>query len=339
MGFDRRRSYALPFPGEHRVPALISRFSVIALAPSMIETSILVLTKNEVHNIGPCLEAIYSQRNVGGLEVIVVDSSSTDATLEIARAFPVRVETIPAASFHHARTRNFAASLAQGEYLVFLAADALPASPDWLSSMISNFSDPGVAAVYGRHLPKPGSTLERQDALDAVYGEQKVVKDPRNDAGFGYRYYHFSTVNAALRRTTWQSTPFPEDVKVFEDLAIAKRILEQGGKIVYEPQAAVYHSHNHSTSGLFKRYFDAGVIWKQLDIWNRQVQASMLRDMGKLLRKKFGRLEGDGRRGSRKVRGSVGQDLAKAAGLFLGLHERYLPLVLKRRWSAFHLFE
>jgi rhamnosyltransferase len=303
----------------------------------MIETSILVLTKNEGQNIGACLEAIYSQKNVGMLEVVLVDSSSTDATLEIARRYPVRIEQIPAEAFHHARTRNFAASLAQGEFLVYLAADALPATTGWLHALVSNFSDPGVAGVYGRHLPKAGSTLERQDALDAVYGEERLVKDPSCGSELGYRYYHFSTVNAAIRKSVWQATPFPEDVKVFEDMAIAKRILDGGGKIVYEPRAAVYHSHNHTTTGLLKRYFDAGVIWRQLKIWDGRMSSSLLRDMGRLLRKKISRFDGNG--SSRAVGASIRQDLAKSAGLFLGLHERYLPLALKRRLSAFRLFD
>lgn len=303
----------------------------------MIEASILVLTKNEAQNIGPCLDAIYAQVGVGPMEVVVVDSSSVDATRDIARRYPVRIEQIPAEAFHHARTRNFAGTLAQGEFIVYLAADAVPVDRHWLHAMLSNFSDPDVAAVYGRHIPKVGSTLERQHALDAVYGGERLVKDPSRDPEFGYRYYHFSTVNAAIRRSVWQSTPFPEDIKVFEDLGIAKRILDSGGKIVYEPRAAVFHSHNHTTMGLFKRYFDAGVIWKQLGIWNDRTRASMLRDMGRLVRRKLSR---SGRNGSsQRTTASLGQDLGKAAGLFLGLHEQYLPLPLKRRFSAFRLFE
>src|SRR2546429_3997800 len=144
----------------------------------MIQTSILVLTKNEAQNIGSCLEGIYSQKDAGPFEVVMVDSSSADATLEIARRYSVRIEQIPAETFHHARTRNFAATLARGEFLVYLAADAFPATANWLSMLLSNFSDPAVAAAYGRHLPKAGSTLERQHALDAVYGGERLVKDP-----------------------------------------------------------------------------------------------------------------------------------------------------------------
>src|SRR3984893_9787316 len=136
---------------------------------NMVKTSILVLTKNEAHNIDACLKAVYSQGAVDPFEVILVDSGSTDATLEIARHFPVRIVQIPAENFHHAQTRNFAASLADGEILVFLVADATPVSDSWLSSLIANFEDPEVGAVYGRQFPKPGSSLEREDALSALY--------------------------------------------------------------------------------------------------------------------------------------------------------------------------
>ena len=103
--------------------------------------------------------------------------------------------------------------------------------------MIANFDDPAVGAVYGRQLPKPGSSLEREDALDALYGEQRIVKDPAHRNGLGYRFYHFSDVNAAIRRSVWEAARFPEDLKVFEDMGIAKRILDAGWKIVYEPEA------------------------------------------------------------------------------------------------------
>jgi rhamnosyltransferase len=303
----------------------------------MIESSILVLTKNEAHNIGACLEAIYAQKNSGTFEVVIVDSGSTDGTREIAAKYPLRVEQIRTEDFHHARTRNFAASLAQGRYLVYLAADALPASTEWLAGLTGNFEDAGVAAVYGRHVPKANSTLEREDVLDAVYGEERLVKDPARGQEMGYRYFHFSTVNAAIRKDVWEKTRFPEELKCYEDLGIAKRILDMGAKIVYEPRAAVFHSHNHTGTGLFKRYFDTGVIWKQLGIWNEQTRKSMLGDMGQLLCKKWRRLAQGGKR--RPVSASVQQDLAKAAGLLLGLNERFLPLAVKRHMSAIGLYE
>jgi len=303
----------------------------------MIETSIIVLTKNEAKNIGACLEAVLAQKGAGRFEVVVVDSSSTDETRQIARRYPVRIEQICAKAFHHARTRNYAAGLASGEILVYLAADACPAGENWLSALVRDFADANVGAVYGRHIPKPGSSFEREDALSALYGTERLVKERSMRERLGYRYYHMSTVNAAVRREVWEATRFPEELKVFEDLGIAKRILEGGWKIVYEPEAAVYHSHEHTTAGLFKRYFDIGYTFKQLEIWNRETQASMVKDAWRLMRQKVSRIDGNGT--SRVARASLRQDLAKSAGMFLGLHEQYLPLAIKRHLSAFRVYE
>lgn len=300
----------------------------------MSKISVLILTKNEAANIDACLTSVLSQGCEGTLEVIVLDSGSTDSTVEIASRYPVRIERILARDFHHAKTRNYAASLATGEFLVYLAADACPASTDWLRALTSNFADGSVAAVYGRHLPKPGCNAERQAVLGTVYGDERILKKASRRSELGYRYYHFSTVNAAIRREVWQAIRFPEDLKVFEDVGIAKRILDSGWTIAYEPSAAVYHSHNHTTMGLFKRYFDAGIIWKRLEIWDNMMRSSIFQEGWRMLRQKLRQ-----KQGGNASRGSLPQHFAKYGGLILGLNERFLPLMLKRRFSAFRLFE
>ncbi len=304
----------------------------------MAELSIVLLTKDGAADLERLLISLYRQKGFAQSEVIAIDSGSTDGTLDILRRFPVRLQQISPETFHHARTRNFAAGLASGDILIFLSQDAIPASDVWLSTMISNFDDPKVGAVYGRQFPKPGSSLERQDTLDAVYGEHKIIKDPAHRNGMGYRFYHFSDVNAAIRRSVWEAARFPDDLPVFEDLGIAKRILDAGWKIVYEPNSAVYHSHSHTTVGLFRRYFDIGYTLRRLKIWDAPgTRKSMLREVWKLLKNKVRRL-GDKPTGRLAGEG-IRQDIAKSFGLFLGLNQNYLPLVLKRRLSAFRVFE
>jgi rhamnosyltransferase len=304
----------------------------------MIECSISILTKNEESNIGSCLEAVFSQKNVGEFEVILVDSGSTDATVEIAGRFPIRIEQIPARDFHHARTRNLAASLGRGPILVNLSGDAIPASDVWLQNLVANFEDAGVGAAYGRQLPKPGSTTERYATLDTVYGDRRIVKDPAHRNGMGYRFYHFSDVNSAIRRTVWERMPYPENLKMFEDLAIAKQILEGGWKIVYEPEAPVFHSHHYTAVQLFKRYFDIGYALKRLEIWDAPgTRTSMSRDLRKLLGRQLTRVNGTGTR--HRVDAAIGQSLAKSAGLLLGANQRFLPLALKRHLSSYRIYD
>jgi rhamnosyltransferase len=304
----------------------------------MIELSVLLLTKNGGRDLEHLLPALYGQKGIAPFEVIAIDSGSTDGTLDLLRRFSVRLEQIPSETFHHARTRNFAASLASGGILILLTQDAVPASELWLSTMISNFDDPKVGAVYGRQLPKPGSSLEREDALSTLYDERRIVKDPAHRNGLGYRFYHFSDVNAAIRRSVWEAVRFPEDLRVFEDMGIAKRILDGGWKIVYEPKAPVFHSHSHTTVGLFRRYFDIGYTLKLLNIWDTPgTKKSMLVDVSKLLKNKAKRVGDNGT--GRLARKGIRQDVAKSTGLLLGLNHRYLPLGLKRHLSAFRIFE
>jgi rhamnosyltransferase len=301
----------------------------------MVETSILIPAKDEALNIGTCLDAVFSQAGVGAFEVIVVDSGSTDGTADIVSGYPVRLYRIAPEEFHHARTRNYLASLAQGIHLVYLNADAFPASKDWLQSLLSNFSDSQVGAVYGRHLPKPGCNLERQTVLSKIYGDEKIIKEPSRKKELGYRYYHLSTVNAALRKDVWQATGFPQELKIYEDVGIAKRILDAGWTIVYEPAAAVFHSDNHSSKGLFKRYFDTGVIYQRLNIWDKGTRSSMFREGWRFMCSK---LKARNRNSSARAV-SVVHDAAKYAGLMLGRNEHLLPLALKRRLSAVRLFD
>jgi len=303
----------------------------------MFVISLIVLTKNGSQDLPSLLPALFCQKDVPPYEVIAIDSGSTDDTVDLLKGYPLRLQQIPAAAFHHARTRNYAATLASGEILVFLSQDAVPSSNIWLNRLTANFRDSQVGAVYGRQLSKPGSFAERKETFDSIYGEKKLVKDPANPHSLGYRFYLFSDANAAVRKSVWQATGFPEDLKVFEDIGIAKRIFDKGWKIVYEPEATVIHSHNHTTSGLFRRYFDLGYTLKRLKIWDAPgIRQSLARDAWKMLGGKFRNQKADGQ----KVTSGAGvhKDLAKSFGLLLGVNQSYLPLALKRHLSALRLF-
>ena len=307
------------------------------LALAKTTASVLILTKNEARNISHCLDAVFSQESPGRPEVILIDSGSNDQTLKIAGRYPVQLYRIAAESFHHARTRNLAAELAQGEFLVYLAADALPCSPGWLRVLLRNFDDSSVGAVYGRHMPRPEASIERRGVLHTMYGDTRTVKSAACKADLGYRYYHFSTVNCAIRKEVWQQTRFPQDLNVCEDVAIAARILDGGWKIVYEPEAAVYHTHDFSSLRLFRRYFDLGVVYRRLNIWDRNNKAMLRRDGLRSLREKLNLSQNHYGIAARSA--GACQDAAKCAGLVLGRNERFIPRALKRRLSTFGLFE
>jgi rhamnosyltransferase len=135
----------------------------------------------------------------------------------------------------------------------------------------------------------------------------------------------------------WEKTRFPEDYKVFEDVAIAKLILDGGWKIVYEPQAAVYHSHDFSTARLFKRYFDVGVVYRRLNIWDAKSKNMLRRDGLRSARSKLYLLRNGP--GLKELGHGLCHDAAKCAGLLLGRNETLLPRAMKKWLSAFRLFD
>ena len=95
------------------------------------------------------------------------------------------------------------------------------------------------------------------------------------------------------------------------------------------------HSHNHTTVELFKRYFDIGYTFERLGIWDERTQNSMMKEASKLVRKKL-RRNGQGTRSA--AVGGIKMDVAKSAGFWFGVNQRYLPMAVKRRLSAHHVF-
>ena len=193
--------------------------------------SIIIRTKNEERWIGACLRAIF-QQNYPRFEVIVVDNKSTDQTVAKARAFDVRVVTID--EFLPGKAINLGARAAAGDILVCLSGHCIPVDPHWLENLVEELADPAVAGVYGRQQPMSFSSPFDKRDLMLVFGlDRKVqVKDS-----------FFHNANSAVRRDIWQKFPFDEDVTNIEDRLWGKQVISQGLKIVYAPDASVYHYH------------------------------------------------------------------------------------------------
>ena len=115
--------------------------------------SVLIPTKNGGLPFVRCLQGIRSQDVRDEVEIVVVDSGSTDGSVDQARAHGARVHEIPPSEFVHGATRNLAARISSGDTLVFTSQDAIPADESWLRLLTSPLADPEVAAVYGRQLP------------------------------------------------------------------------------------------------------------------------------------------------------------------------------------------
>lgn len=220
------------------------------MSSGQVDVSVVIPVKNEAHHIGQCIDAVLNQAVTLEYEIIAIDSGSTDNTLEIIKRFPaVKLVQIEPEEFGHGITRNLGGQTARGECIVFLNADALPVDENWLAPLIDAVkSDDRVAGAYSRHLPRPDCHLYmKRDLLKSMPPEKVIRSRDRK-----LNYTQFSTVSAAVRKEIWQRYPFARDIVIAEDQEWAKRVLDQGFNIVYEPASTVLHSHNYSPRELFE---------------------------------------------------------------------------------------
>lgn len=211
-----------------------------------MQASVVIRAKNEARDIGDTLKAVFAQEDVASFEVIVVDSGSTDATLDIARRFPARIIEIPPESFTYGRALNLGVQAATGDYVLSLSAHSLPASQQWLANILKPFADPTIGAVYGRELPRQNAT---RFELFGMWLSGVTSTKPRRQE----RDMMFSNRNGAYRRRLVVGHPFDEIIPGAEDLAWADWAQRQGWAIWYEPSAPVYHSHGESLPRLLRR--------------------------------------------------------------------------------------
>lgn len=205
--------------------------------------TVVVLTFNGAGYLDEVLTACLGQNAPFRYEVLVVDSGSTDGTLEIVARHPeARLHTIRNQEFGHGRTRNLAAGLARGDFVVFLTQDATPIGPSWLAELLAPFaSDPNLAGVFARQVPRPGcSPAGSREVAEAF-------RDP--PPGF------FSNVCSAVRKSVLEVIAF-RDVDYAEDQAFATDVRAAGYTVAYARAAAVHHSHDLHLGAYFRRMYD-----------------------------------------------------------------------------------
>jgi len=233
----------------------------------LVKASIIILTKNVGEKFRLLLERIHSQ-TFRDFEVLVIDSGSEDSTLKIAEEYGSRIYRIRPEEFHHSKTRNFGASLAEGEILVYITQDALPINNCWLKNLITPLeNDKNIAVAYGRQIAYPTAKPTEKFFYNYFYPKERKIltcKDAEDPGKFYLENVFTSDVNSAIKKGIWEEIRFREDLIMAEDKEFALRALRKGWNMVYEPEACVYHSHNYSIFSVFKRRFEDGIAYKQI---------------------------------------------------------------------------
>jgi len=219
-----------------------------------VNCSIVIRAYNEEKHIGRLLEGI-RQQTLRDVEILLVDSGSTDGTVSVAESFGARIVRIPPAEFTFGRSLNFGVRAATRELVVIASAHVYPVYPDWLESLLRPFKDEDVALTYGKQRGPESARFSEQQIYHQWYPD---LSQPRQVTAF------CNNANAALRKSLWEQNPYDETLTGLEDLAWGKWAQAQGYDIAYVAEAEIVHVHNETPDGVFNRYRREGMAFKQI---------------------------------------------------------------------------
>ncbi|MDH6425085.1 rhamnosyltransferase [Aurantimicrobium minutum] len=229
--------------------------------------TVFIPTYNGETYLEVLLQAVIQQVVDFEFEIQVIDSGSTDQTLEILNKFhDISILQIPNAEFSHGRTRNLAAQIARGIYIVFLTQDAIPSSKHWLASLIDPMRKfQQVMGVVGKQTPRKNCppylkydiqmVFDRQGASSAV----SLFQLPKHRTLKQWEYdicTFYSDVNSATRVDLLKGEIPLRDVDYSEDIYFAQDILSAGYVKAYSPDAEVIHSNDLTLRQVRKRLYD-----------------------------------------------------------------------------------
>ena len=260
--------------------------------------SIVIRSFNEEQHIGRLLTGILEQ-SVRDVEIVLVDSGSTDATVAIASHFPVRVLHIDPADFTFGRSLNLGCAAATRAFIVIASAHVYPVYPDWLELLLAPFADPQVGLTYGKQRGTQSSCYSERQVFQAWFPETSN----RDQA-----HPFCNNANAAMRRDLWLQHAYDESLSGLEDVAWASWAMQQGYKVAYEAAAEVVHVHREAGREVYNRYRREAMALRRIrpqeriglldaarlflsnagtDLWHAGHDRGLLREMVGILRFRF----------------------------------------------------
>ncbi len=204
--------------------------------PSLI--SVVIPAHNASRSLGPCLHALERQTMPRDrFEIIVVNDGPVDTAVKtIADRYGATFLSQPHRGA--AAARNLGAKQTQGKILLFTDADCIP-ELNWIEAMIAPFADQGVSGVCGVVRTRQTGLIPRFIQLEYDYRYRNIARhrqiDFINTGTAGYRKHVFMDGGG-----------FREDLLGAEDTELSFRLASAGYRMVFAPQAVVYHSHPES---------------------------------------------------------------------------------------------
>ncbi len=208
--------------------------------------SVVIRTYNEQKYLDQLLASMFAQKcETVDLDVVIVDSGSTDETLNIAAKYPCRVTHIKKADFTFGRSLNVGCEFAKGDFLLFVSGHCLPTNENWLDELVKPLKEGKASYSYGRQEGKDTTKFSEYQHFEKCFPAYDKV--PQEG-------YFCNNANGAITREAWQLFKFNEDLTGLEDMYLAKQLVEAGHKVAYASRASVFHIHDETWSQVRTRY-------------------------------------------------------------------------------------
>lgn len=219
--------------------------------------SVVMPTYQGARYLNETLSAVRAQNYPASVEIVAVDSESTDNTRDVLAKYGAHVTSISQQNFTHGYSRNVGVRKAQHPVIVFMSQDALPVGTHWLRGIAESLSDPTVGAMYVRQVSRPDATPLEIYFHETLYPPRSTRYQLSGDHAVSLDKIFFSNVCSAARREVCLQYPFDENLIMSEDQAFAKALLQAGYQTVYNADVQVVHSHHYDLKTLFRRNFDS----------------------------------------------------------------------------------
>jgi len=223
-----------------------------------VTISVVIPAKNAGDDFLHLLSSLKNQKGFKDIELIVVDSGSTDRSLEIAGEFGAKIIQILPKEFSHSYARNLGAKHACGDYFLFTVQDALPPSDVWLHELFSAIKSHGVVAVSCAELPRTDADLfyraiswDHYEFLGVDKQDRIMCKPDFENHLTLRRNGQLCDIATLIKGDVFMKYRFRGNYA--EDLDLGIRLIRDGFKLALLSSTKIIHSHNRPAYYYLKR--------------------------------------------------------------------------------------
>ncbi len=203
--------------------------------------SVIVAVRNGAATLGACLDSLLRlDYPADRVELIAVDNASTDTTPDVLAGYGARLRVLHEKRLGPAAARNRGLRDADGELVAFTDADCV-VDRQWLRHLVAPLTDATIGVVGGRILSRrPCNRIE-------AFGEH--IHDHARAVQLSPPYA--ITMNWASRRSVLEAVGrFNETLLRSSDVDCSYRMVAAGYRLVYAPEAVIYHRNERTPWGL-----------------------------------------------------------------------------------------